>query len=98
VGLTVPFNCTITGWVLTSRQTGSIVIDVWKSDYAGFPPVDGGTITGSAPPTLSSANKNQSTTLTGWTTTITAGDVLYFNVDSVTTIEECQLTLQVTKT
>ena len=58
--------------------SGSIVIDVWKDTYANFPPTVADTITASAKPTLSSATKSDDTTLTGWTTAVTAGDVFGF--------------------
>jgi hypothetical protein len=91
--LTVPFNCTITGWRLTADAVGSIVIDVWKDTYANFPPVVGDTITGSEKPTLSSAQNNEDTTLTTWTTSVAAGDVLVFNIDSVSTITGFELSI-----
>lgn len=96
--LTIPFNCTINNWTLLSDISGNTVIDIWKTTYAGAPPVAANTITGSAPPTLSSATKNTSTVLTGWTTTIVAGDVLRFNVNSATTLTRTTLSLQVTRT
>ena len=46
------------------------------------PPTVADTITASAKPTLSSATKSEDTTLTGWTTAVTAGDVFGFMVDS----------------
>jgi hypothetical protein len=97
-GLTIPFNCTISEWTLQANVSGSIVIDIWKDTYANFPPTVADTITGSAKPTISASNKGNSSTLTGWTTTISAGDVLYFNVDSCSTITEVTLTMKVTKT
>jgi len=96
--LEIPFACTITQATLLADQSGSIVIDIWKDTYANFPPADGDSITASAPPTLSSAQKSQDSTLTGWTTAITAGDILAFNVDSITTCERVTLSLKVTKT
>jgi hypothetical protein len=97
--LRVPFACTITGVTLLSTDAaataGSIVIDIWKDTYANYPPTVADTITASAKPTLSSANKSEDVTLTGWTTAIAAGDVLGFKVDSVATITRCALTLTV---
>ena len=78
-------------------QSGSIVIDIWKDTYASFPPDDGDSITASAPPTISGALKAQDATLTAWTKTINAGDILAFNVDSVATIERLTLVLKVKK-
>lgn len=91
----VPFACTIISWTLLADVSGSIVVDVWKDTYANYPPVVGDTITASAKPTITTAVKNQSSTLTGWTTSITAGDILAFNVDSVTTIKKITLSLKV---
>ncbi|HXF55624.1 MAG TPA: hypothetical protein VNK52_16040 [Hyphomicrobiaceae bacterium] len=91
----VPFACTILGWTLLADQAGSIVIDIWKDTFANAPPTVADTITGSAKPTLTAAVKATSTTLTGWTTTIAANDVLRFNVDSVSTITRIALMLNV---
>ena len=94
----VPFACTITAWELLADQSGSIVVDVWKDTYANFPPTVADTITGSEKPTLSSATKNQDTNLTTWTTSVSAGDILRFNVDSATTVTRVTLSLTVTRT
>lgn len=96
--LTIPFNCTITEWTLLCDQSGSIVVDVWKDVYANYPPTVADTITASAKPTVTTSVKNQSTTLTGWTATITAGDTLRFNVDSITTVQRVTLSLKVYRT
>jgi hypothetical protein len=97
-GIRIPFACTITGWGIGLDQSGSIVIDIWKDTTANYPPVVGDTITASAKPTVTTATHNESTTLTGWTTSVTAGDWLYFNVDSVTSATYAALTLTVVKT
>jgi hypothetical protein len=96
--LQIPFNCTITAVSLLADQTGSTVIDIWKDTYANFPPTGADSITASAKPTITASNKSVNSTLTGWTTTITAGDVLAFNVDSVTTITRVTITLSVNRT
>lgn len=77
--------------------TGSIVVDVWKDTYANHPPTIADTITASAKPTISADVKSQDTTLTGWSPTITAGDVLFFNVDSAATFKLVGLYLTVLK-
>ncbi len=96
--LQIPFNCTITAVSLLADQTGSTVIDIWKDTYANFPPTVADSITGAAKPTITATNKSVNSTLTGWTTTITAGDVLAFNVDSVTSITRVTITLSVNRT
>ena len=89
----VDFPCTIVGWTLLADQTGSIQIDIWKDTYANYPPTVADTITAAAKPLISSGVKNSSTTLSGWTITIAAGDTLRFNVDSVTAINRVTLAL-----
>lgn len=96
----IPFNYTIQQWTLGSLDgtTGSIVIDIWKDTYANFPPTVADSITASAKPTISSAVKGQSSTLTGWTTTISGGDSwLFFNIDSVTSLKLVSLNLKCVK-
>jgi len=93
----VPYACTITGWELVANTTGSVVIDIWKDTYINYPPTVGDTITASAKPTLTAESKANSTTLTGWTTALAAGDYIEVNVDSVTTITNVTLTLTVTR-
>lgn len=96
--LMIPFACTITAVTLLADQSGSIVIDIWKDSYANYPPTVADSITAAAKPTITTAVKSQDTTLTGWTTTLAAGDTLRFNVDSATTITRCALILTVRKT
>ncbi len=93
--LVVDFACTIKAWTILGDQSGSIVIDVWKDTYANFPPTVADTIAASAKPTLSAAQKNQDTTLTGWTTSLSAGDILAFNVDSAATVTRVLVALKV---
>jgi hypothetical protein len=97
--LRIPFACTITGVTLLSTDAvataGSIVVDIWKDTYANYPPTVADTITASAKPTLTSANKSEDVTLTGWTTAITAGDILGFKVDSATSVTKILLSLTV---
>jgi len=95
--LRVPYDCTITSADVVLDQSGSIVVDIWKDTYANYPPTDADSITASAPPTVSSAEKSQDTTLTGWTTSLTKGDYLRFNVDSITTATRATVSIAVTK-
>ncbi|MHA1737415.1 MAG: LamG domain-containing protein [Candidatus Heimdallarchaeota archaeon] len=95
--LEVPFNCTITASRLTADQSGSIKVDIWKDTYANYPPVNADTITGANESEIVSGVKDEDETLTGWTTSLSAGDFLYFNVDSVSTIEKCLVSLTVTR-
>jgi hypothetical protein len=93
--LIVDRACTIQQVTLLADQSGSIVVDIWKDTYANHPPTNADSICASAKPTISSATKSQDATLTGWTTSISAGDILRFNVDSITTIQRCTVSLKV---
>lgn len=91
----IPYDCTITGWYIVGSPSGSIVIDVWK--VAGAIPTVAGTITGTEKPSLSSAQVASDTDLSTWTTAVSAGDVIGFNVDSCSLIERATLVLSITK-
>jgi hypothetical protein len=86
---------TIESWTILADQSGSLQVDLWKDSYANYPPVVGDAITGSAKPILSSATKAQSSTLTGWTTSVAAGDIIRVNVDSATTIQRATIELKI---
>jgi hypothetical protein len=95
----VPFAFTITQATLLASQSGSVVVDIFKCTFSQFDassthPVSGDKITASAPPTITTATKSQDSTLTGWTTSCSAGDILAFNVNSVTTIQRVTLSLK----
>lgn len=84
---------TLVSWTMVSVDagsptSGSITLDLWKDTYANWPPTVADTITASAKPALSSATKNQDSTLTGWTTSVSAGDFICVNVDSVTSLKK----------
>jgi len=93
----IPFNCTLDQVTLLADQSGSIVIDIWKDTYANYPPTDADSITSSSPPTITTALKSKDSTLSGWTTAITDGDTLRFNVDSCTTIQKVTISLRLIK-
>jgi hypothetical protein len=95
--ISCPVAGTITKWRILSTDaavtSGSVVMDVWRDSYANYPPTVADTITASAKPTLSSATKSEDAVLTGWSTSVSAGDVFGFNVDSVTTVTRVVLEL-----
>lgn len=96
--LEVPFNCTLTAARLFADQSGSMVVDIWRDTYANYPPVVGDSIVAAAKPTITTAVKSEDVTLTGWTTTLVAGNILRFNLDSVSSITRALISLRVTKT
>ena len=103
-GVAAPVSIPVAGAITKVRllsadpatTSGSIVIDIWKDTYANFPPTVADTITASAKPTITTATKSEDATLTGWTTSVAAGDVLLFNVESVTSLKRVVIELTVT--
>jgi hypothetical protein len=94
----IPFNCTVLGWDIVADTSGSIVVDVWKDSYTNFPPTVADTIAGTEKPTLSSATKNQDTSLSSWTTTLTRNEWIRFNVDSASTVTRVTVAIRVKRT
>jgi len=93
----VPYAMTLTKVTALADQTGDIVVDIWNDTYANFPPTDADSITASAPVTISNDVKSEDATLSGWDTAIAAGDILAFNVDSVSDIEQLTIILEGTR-
>jgi len=111
----VPYNCTVTGWTILADRaasapavgTNTMTVDIWKSTYADYPPTAADKISGSESPYLSATllfqmKKNQDTSLSTWSTTsISAGDVVLFNVTTnmgALAPRQCVVSLEVTKT
>jgi len=94
----IPFSMRITGWTVLGDQSGSIVVDVWKDVFANFPPTVADTIAGSEKPTLASADSNQDLALTTWTVGVDVGDIIGFNVDSVTTVTKVTVAIRGVRT
>lgn len=93
--LYIPYACTITAVTLLADQSGSVQLDIQKCAFASFP-ASLASIVASDPPVLSSAQTSQDTTLTSWTTAISAGDCLEWSVTSVSTITRLNAVLTVT--
>lgn len=99
VPVSIPVDCVISKVrVLTTGGTGSCVVDIRKDSYANFPPTGADSICASAKPTISSDVKYEDSTLTGWTTQLTAGDVLFFHLDSTSTFKTIAIILELDPT
>ena len=97
--LEIPFNCTIERVTMLADQSGSIVVDICGEQYSLYPPTDADSLANAGtPPTITTDTDSQDSALTSWTTTITAGDTLRFNVDSITLIQRVSICLKVRKT
>lgn len=95
----VPYPCDIQSIRLFADASGSIVVDLWKDTYANFPPTVADNVTGTGTkPTLSSTQKAELTDFTNYTTTtLAAGDVLAYNVDSANTVKRVTISIRVRK-
>jgi hypothetical protein len=93
----VPYTGTITAATIIADQTGSAVVDIWKVPLASVPATSGNSIAASDLPTLSSQIQHTDTTLSGWTTSINAGDVIYFHLNSASTVTQLSIDLSVSR-
>lgn len=92
---TIPWTCTIEAWTLLADQAGDVVVDVWVDTYANYPPTNADSITASDKPTITASTKATGSALTGWDVTLTAGSVVRFEIESVTSITALAIELQV---
>lgn len=85
---------TIRGWAMVADAAGSAVVDVWKA--AGAIPTNANSIAAAAKPTLTAQQLASSTAVGTWTTTsVTAGDVLGFELESVATVTRLTVALEI---
>jgi hypothetical protein len=90
---TVPFACTISAWSATV-DTGTITWDVWKIATGTAIPTVSNTIVSGAPPAIASGTALHSTTLTGWTTAVSANDIFGFKISAVASATRASLVLE----
>ncbi len=90
---TVPFACTITAWNITV-DTGTITFDIWKIATGTAIPTSSNSITASALPAISTGTALHSTTLTGWTTSVAANDIVAININTVSSATKASLIVE----
>lgn len=102
VGAYPAFEAPMAGVIVRSRalldQAATLTADWWKDTYANYQPANADSITASAPVSTSAAIKAEDSTLTGWTTAISAGDILMPNIDANDLAEWVTLVLRIRKT
>lgn len=91
----IPFDCEIVEAWLLADAAGSVVVDLWRDTYGSYPPTNADSITAAAPLTLVTANKTNDTALTGWSTTLTTGQVLMVVIESVSDLNWLSVGLRV---
>lgn len=92
--LIVDNNLEVLEWAIVGDQSGSIVVDVNRATFANYPTT--ASIAGTELPTITTSTKGEDRTLTSWSD-IDAGDVLEFEVDSITTIQRVTVALKCRK-
>jgi hypothetical protein len=81
---TVPHACTIAAWNITVNA-GTATFDIWKVVTGTAIPTSSNSITASAQPAISTGTAIHSTTLTGWTTAVSANDIVAIDLKTVST-------------
>lgn len=101
VDVPCPASGTLVSWTLLADvATGNATIDVLKSTYSGFAGSLASIVnvgSGGVKPALSGVIKNTDSSLAFWTTSITAGDIIRFTVDSSTTKKRLEIQLLYTR-
>lgn len=95
--IVLPFAGTITDWTIVSDKSANVSIDLWVDGYAEYPPTVLDTICNSNYVSLTTSDKNTDSTLTGWTKTFSAGDIMKAHIISVDTASRILLTIKYTK-
>ena len=90
--LTIDVTGVIENIRVLSDQTGDIVFDISKTTFADFPNFN--SITSGNRVQLVNTNKYFDDVLNNWTSTITAGDILRFDVISVNNIRRVLISLK----
>ena len=80
--------------VLTQGGNGSCLIDVFNNPYSAYPSTT--SICGTSKPTISSGIKYQDSTLSTWSTSVSEGDILGFNLISTSTFTNINIILSIT--
>ncbi|MES2034815.1 MAG: hypothetical protein V4466_11605 [Pseudomonadota bacterium] len=93
VYFTIPYACTISAWNITV-DAGTVTFDIWKIATGTAIPTVSNTITASALPALSTGTALHSTTLTSWTTSVTANDIIGIQLKTVATAKYAELDVE----
>ena len=96
---TIPYDCTIIDWRVTSTDTGAIEWDLNYATYANFPTFTAFSIHASeAPGIAASGSKDESSGAieARWTPfELSAGTIIQFDINSVTSLTNCVLELTI---
>jgi len=80
---TLPYACTIAAWNITVSPADTASFDIWKIATGTAIPTVANTIVASAAPAISTGTAIHSTTLTSWTTSVSANDIFGVKLTAV---------------
>lgn len=95
--LEVPFACTVLSWKLVSPEVGDAVVDIYSDTYAGFGS-NTSMVGAGTKPSLTAANKNAAEPPVWDTLAVPGGNLLGFNLVSVSGLKQLSISLKVRKT
>ena len=101
---TLPYACDIVDWRVTSTDSGAIEWGINYCTYANFPTMTANSIHASeAPGIAATGSKDEATSESDvaarWTKyQFDAGEIIEFEIDSVTTLTNCILELTIRRT
>ncbi len=90
--VTLDVSGVIESLVILSDQQGDLTLDIKKSTYSTFPTFT--SIVGGVYPQMTNSRKIRDDNLTGWNTTLVAGDILTFDVVAVNNINRFLVSLK----
>ena len=94
----MPYDGSIVSWTIIGDQSGTTVVDLWKTNYAGYPSDVSTSVTGGNYIKLTNQTKNTDSALTGWTKNFSNGDIYQFNVNSVTSLNKILINIITNRT
>jgi hypothetical protein len=93
----IPYSCTISAWTILV-DTGRATFDIWVNNGTSIP-TSGNSITASALPAISSGTSTgKNTTLTGWTTSVSAFSNIIINLNAVSSATKATLMVECDQT
>lgn len=78
--VTVPYNMVITSWTLLANASGSYIVNTLASTYDTYPVSS--SITSTDIPSIQNNVKNRNLSVSLWTSSLNAGDILFFVVSA----------------
>ena len=98
----IPYDCEVVEWIVSGSTAGSITWDInWGTTSAWPNALASVGFSGDGSPPQLGATASQSHVLipTAWTKSgFSAGDIIQFEIDSISTITDCELSLKIKRT